>query len=56
MEDGLTSDNMIAGEIESSTEAFVDAREPLDALEASEVARDISKTISGRICLPSEWV
>lgn len=56
MEDGLTSDNMIDGEIESSTEALVEAREPFDALEASEVARDISKTISGRICLPSELV
>lgn len=56
MEDGLTSDKMIDGEKESSTETLVEAREPLDALEASEVARDISKTISGRICFPSECV
>lgn len=55
MEDGLTSDNMIDGEIESFTEVVVDARE-LGDLGASEVARDISRTMSGRICLPSEWV
>lgn len=56
MEDGLRSDNIIDGEIESSTEALVEAREPLDALESNEVARDISRTISGRMCLPSELV
>ncbi len=55
-EGGLMSFNIADGEIDSLIKGDVEFEEILVTLGANEVACDISRTMSGRICLPSECV
>lgn len=53
-EEGLMSERMERGEMEVSI-PWEECR-CCGALGHEEVARDMSRTISGRTCLPSAWV
>ena len=54
--DGLMSERIFEGETGSSIVERAEVDNCLDVLGASDVACDISRTMSGRICFPSELV
>lgn len=55
-EEGLISESIVDGEMESLSLEDVDSRDCFGPLRATEVARDMSKTISGRMRFPSDCV
>ncbi len=55
-EAGLTSERIVDGEIGSSILGVVDVAVLRRSLGAIAVARDMSRTSIGRICLPSDCV
>ena len=55
-DNGLMSERIVEGEIGSSIVEELGGANFLGVFGARDVARDIRRTMSGRICLPSELV
>ncbi len=55
-EEGFKSESIFEGEMELLMFGVTDVEALRRAFGAKAVARDMSKTSMGRICLPSDWV
>ena len=55
-EEGLTSERIAEGDIQSFIVVAEDWKVVLGIFGDWDVARDIKRTMSGRMCFPSDWV